>query len=159
MTKKNTTDDDGPNYYDEHLFERLEQTKRALIDNVMLTRNPPPMKVQMTETTIERLCVDIMRTRCDLCYELTGPNKHSAVLVVDGTKVCWCCWFDKAFYDQPYPDKKYFSSRTRIRRMAVCSGIRVYGTPSLGDEYADYVRSHNFESDVMQERLRKIFGK
>ena len=30
----------------------------------MLTKNPPPMNVQLTETTIERMCIDHMRTRC-----------------------------------------------------------------------------------------------
>jgi len=70
--------------------------------------------------------------------------------------LCWCCWFDRALLLTN--DESYFGSRSRRRRRAVCSGIRVYGTPSLGDEYADYIRSHDFMTEVMRERLRKMFG-
>ena len=122
MTKKSMTDDEGLNLYDEQLAESIERTKLALIDNIKLANNVP---FRVTETTIERLTVDHMRVRCDLCGALEGANKHTAVLVVLGVQLCWCCWFDHAFYDQhdwkPMDGDRYYNSPSRAKRRAVCS--------------------------------------
>lgn len=125
MTKKNTIDDYGEigPYYSELIFESLERTKQALIDNVMLANNEP---FRVTETNIERLVVDHLRTRCDHCFKLVGPNKHSAVLVVGTEKLCWCCWFDTAYFnfklylEYGMEDVEYMNSPSRARRRAAC---------------------------------------
>lgn len=129
------------------------------VDNIKLTNVP---QFPFNETTIERLVVDHMRTRCDLCGALKGANKHTAVFVVLGVRLCWCCWFDHAFYQQhdwkPMNGERYYNSPSRARRRAECSQIGVHGTPSLGDPYANYIRSRRFDRDVTWERLRKMFG-
>lgn len=78
---------------------------------------------EMTESTVEKMAIDLMRTRCEHCPHDAGANRHTAIFVADlygeyqeAVPLCWCCWFRWAFSD--YGEK--CDGPSELSRIADC---------------------------------------